>query len=64
MADHFADHFAFMPTILLLKVSVDDSKGTPFNESRDDWSYEWDWKFFVPYADCNRKAISPPGIIC
>ena len=29
-------------------VSIDDSKGTPFNDSATEWSYEWDWLHFSP----------------
>eukprot|EP01052_Picozoa_sp_SAG31_P049374 SAG31_NODE_10780_length_1099_cov_1.004000_1_plen_279_part_00 len=47
-------------------VSIDDSKGTPFNDSATAWSYEWDWLHFLPFTDelidmgtCEWSAASP-----
>jgi hypothetical protein len=44
-----------------LALSVDDSKGLPFNPSLTNWSYETDWALFQPYADILINMGTYPG---
>ena len=49
-------------------VSVDDSKGLPFNNSATGWSYETDWLPMLPFTDefinmgtCDSPCLPTPS---
>eukprot|EP01047_Picozoa_sp_COSAG01_P053598 COSAG01_NODE_5762_length_4048_cov_3.069385_3_plen_254_part_00 len=44
-----------------LAISVDDSKGVPFNPLATNWTYETDWEGFVDYADVLINMGTYPG---
>eukprot|EP00039_Didymoeca_costata_P004867 m.76723 g.76723 ORF g.76723 m.76723 type:complete len:346 (+) comp12574_c0_seq3:162-1199(+) len=44
-----------------LAISVDDSQGNNFNKASTSWSYEWDWKYFLPYTDILINMGTYPG---
>ena len=44
-----------------LAISVDDSKGVPFDPSQTNWTYETDWEGFIPYADVLINMGTYPG---
>lgn len=44
-----------------LAFSIDDSQGNAFDPAATDWSFEWDWKYFIPYADVLANMGTYPG---
>jgi hypothetical protein len=44
-----------------LAISIDDSKGLPFNDSATAWAYETDWFPMVPFADELINMGTYPG---
>ena len=47
-----------------LAISIDDSKGLPFNNSATEWAYETDWLPMVPFADELINMGTYPGTTC
>jgi hypothetical protein len=44
-----------------LAICVDDSGAKAFQPNATSWAYEWDWKYYLPYADILLNMGTYPG---